>query len=150
MEAIMKDQFKASLYYWTKLNHLIGTSLLAQYVLEQNMENEYLTNRKEKYKKYMCIYQKAASDILTSCYKKNWEWTWYLLVKDIPEWNESCITKAMKMENKMFLQQQPCTEVNSVIWSNYLGEDLDIMMLSNFYGIKQALLSPKARCRMDM
>ncbi|KAI8782305.1 transient receptor potential cation channel subfamily M member 2, partial [Biomphalaria glabrata] len=70
------------------------------------------------------IYEDIAIGILNSCYNEDRKRTWYLLVKEIPEFNESCITVALKTENKQFLQHQACAEVNSVSWSKYLGKDL--------------------------
>ncbi|KAK0041662.1 transient receptor potential cation channel subfamily M member 2, partial [Biomphalaria pfeifferi] len=148
MDAIVNDKFKASLFYWTKVNHLTGMALLAQYVLKVKLEKVHLKTTQAKYEKYLRVYEDITIKILESCYKKNWLRTWYLLVKVIPNCEESCITIALNTDNKLFLQQQPCTDVNSESWSSYVGEDLD--MAEPTYGIKETLLSPKGRCRMDM
>ncbi|KAK0041663.1 transient receptor potential cation channel subfamily M member 2, partial [Biomphalaria pfeifferi] len=156
MNAIEKEKFAASLYYWTQLNYLTGTALLAQYALRQKMVNKNFKDKKSKYQKYLNIYHDAAIEVLQSCYKKNVHLTFCLMVKEIPDWNESCITIALKTENQEFLQQQACAGVNSVSWSNYLGKDLDLSQGSKHYQrglkcrVKETLLSPKARCLMDM
>ncbi|KAK6995429.1 transient receptor potential cation channel subfamily M member 2, partial [Biomphalaria glabrata] len=72
------------------------------------------------------VYEDITIKILESCYKKDWLRTWYLLVKVIPNCKESCITIALNTDNKLFLQQQPCTDVNSESWSTYVGVDLDM------------------------
>ncbi|KAI8782309.1 transient receptor potential cation channel subfamily M member 2, partial [Biomphalaria glabrata] len=71
-------------------------------------------------------YEDIANKVLDSCYKKDRKSTWYLLIENISLWNESCITVAFKTENKQFLKERACADVNSVIWSYYLGQTLNL------------------------
>ncbi|KAH9503010.1 hypothetical protein Btru_072606 [Bulinus truncatus] len=89
------------------------------------MKSEEDVSKRKTYDRYAKLYQNMAIDILKSCYREDSKLTSYVLIKEIPEWRESCITIAIKTENKQFLQQTACSDVNRVAWRTYLGQHLD-------------------------
>ncbi|KAK6995425.1 hypothetical protein BgiMline_012098, partial [Biomphalaria glabrata] len=55
IHALEKRQFKASLFYWTKQERLIWTSLFARHVLKEEKRKQkidMLENVKAKFQKY--------------------------------------------------------------------------------------------------
>ncbi|XP_055881477.1 transient receptor potential cation channel subfamily M member-like 2 isoform X2 [Biomphalaria glabrata] len=127
IHALEKRQFKASLFYWTKQERLIWTSLFARHVLKEEKRKQkidMLENVKAKFQKYKRIYECTAINILKSCYRRNRNRTLFLLMNVDSKCKQSCITIALKTKNKLFLAQEACIRANNEIWQTYLGEDL--------------------------
>ncbi|KAH9512538.1 hypothetical protein Btru_038738 [Bulinus truncatus] len=121
---------------------------MANYVISERLKLQTDVCEKKKFEKYVQKYQSIAVQILETCYREDWKLTMFSLIRELAKWKESCVTIAMTMKNKQFLQLRACCDVNSQAWSTYHGEDLDLdEHQGNFY---EKWLSPKIRCRMDM
>ncbi|XP_055859795.1 transient receptor potential cation channel subfamily M member 2-like isoform X2 [Biomphalaria glabrata] len=163
INALVHKKFKASLFYWTQLDNLIGSALIASYFLKKCTNTEQDQAGLTKLKEYQNFYQDLAIGTLFACYKENILSTWILLIQQIPVWgNESCITIAMKTKNRQFVQQKACSDLNKYVWNNYKGLQLQDLEPESVFktdetvaaskvkeNIERFFLSPKGRCRLD-
>ncbi|KAH9509885.1 hypothetical protein Btru_045524, partial [Bulinus truncatus] len=162
VNALEKRKLKASLFYWTQLDNLIGSALIASYFLKQMLQIEQDQSAHNKLTLYKNTYQDLALETLYACYKENILSTWILLIKQIPFWGEeSCITIAMKTNNRQFIKHKACTDLNDYVWNNYQGQQLQELepdtvfnkskkALKYIHSFEKYFLSPKSRCRLDV
>ncbi|KAH9509878.1 hypothetical protein Btru_045503 [Bulinus truncatus] len=129
------------------IGNLVGNALIATFLLKEMAKNEHDQGKANKLKKYSNIYQDTAIKIVKSCYEENIAQTWDLLLQNIPHWNESCITIALKTKNKQFTLQDACFKLNNAVWKSYQAGETIYKVDNDF---SDRFFSPKGRCRMDI